>query len=64
MTAPLITDAGSSIPEELMPEWCRMWADGDRRLRVEEISVNVLGVSMWREPGTLWERVAEGVKRG
>lgn len=59
MTAQLVTAAGSPVPLDDMPLWCRMWADGDRRLRAEEISLHVLGARYERDPGQLWERVAE-----
>lgn len=59
MSAQILTDAGSPIPEDLMEKWCEMWADGDRRLRADEIAVNVLGGRPERVPGQLWERVAE-----
>lgn len=59
MTARVVTAGGSEIPSESMPSWCQMWADGDRRLRCQEISVNVFGRAQRPEPGQLWERVRE-----
>jgi hypothetical protein len=59
MTAKVLTEAGSPIPAELMEKWCQMWADGDRRLRADEIAVNVLGGHPERTPGQLWDRLAE-----
>jgi hypothetical protein len=57
--AVIITDAGSPVPDDLMPKWCEMWADGDRRLRADEIALNVLGRQPARPAGQLWQRVAE-----
>lgn len=57
MSARVETDAGGEIPDADMPRWCQMWADGDRRLRIAEISLNVLGRPLAPEHGQLWERV-------
>lgn len=59
MTARVETAAGGEIPEEEMPRWCQVWADGDRRLRAMEISLNVLGRRLMPERGQLWERLSE-----
>lgn len=59
MSAPILTDAGNPVPDELMSKWCEMWANGDRRLRVAEISTNVFGRPLAATPGQLWERVRD-----
>jgi hypothetical protein len=59
MTADVLTDMGTPIPPDLMEKWCQTWADGDRRLRVQEISLKVLGRHLPPTPGQLWERVRE-----
>lgn len=64
MSAEILTDAGSPIPADLMPKWCEMWADGDRRLRADEIAVNVLGGRPERVAGQLWDRVHESTDSG
>ncbi|MDF2915926.1 MAG: hypothetical protein K0S70_143 [Microbacterium sp.] len=64
MSAPLLTVSGGPIPDDQMPLWCEMWADGDRRLRADEIAVNVFHRVPERTPGQLWERVAERLSLG
>lgn len=59
MTATVTTDAGSAIPADVMLEWCKMWADGDRRLRSDEIAANVFGRRPALVQGQLWERVSK-----
>lgn len=59
MSARVETAGGSEIPENEMPRWCQMWADGDRRLRTMEISLNVLGQPLPPERGQLWERLSD-----
>lgn len=61
MTAQIVTDAGSPVPADLMEKWCEMWADGDRRLRADEIALNVFGRRPSSARGQLWERVSGSV---
>lgn len=58
-TAQIVTEAGSPVPVDLMAKWCETWADGDKRLRAEEISLNVFGRRLPRTPGQLWERLRD-----